>query len=297
MCKPTELATEGTMANPPPLGSEWGRLTPKFLGLFSLLTVVYGSLYYAFRDSESILGILPKPSPEFCASAQSTICSRSDLFAFQVSSGLSFWIMGGFGFYYWHIKKIQDTVPQTAAGRCFSFIPEAEFVALVCFTFQVWDFIISLGIPEHRTPIMLMHHTFAALVSFSGLHCRYLVWYSFFFFGLSEVSSIFLVFMDLAKFFPPDEGSSFGAFIEGYCGPMFAVTFLYYRGYMWWRMTYIQFKDCFEIMRSGHAEKLRPGKTWVLYVLMIFNLPMGALQIYWSSLILAEIKKLVMGET
>eukprot|EP00527_Entomoneis_sp_CCMP2396_P004468 CAMPEP_0198144904 /NCGR_PEP_ID=MMETSP1443-20131203/19459_1 /TAXON_ID=186043 /ORGANISM="Entomoneis sp., Strain CCMP2396" /LENGTH=284 /DNA_ID=CAMNT_0043808393 /DNA_START=182 /DNA_END=1036 /DNA_ORIENTATION=+ len=283
------------MANPPPVGSEWKRLTPQFLGIFSILTAVYGSIYYAFQDSETILGF-PRPGDEFCADAKSAICSRSDLFAFQIASGLSFLVMGGFGFYYWHVKGIQNTIPATPAGRCFSYIPEAEFVAVVCFTFQVWDFFISLGIPEHRTPIMLMHHILASAVSFAGMHCQYLLWYSFFFFGLSEVSSIFLVFMDLAKFFPPESGSSFGSFVEGYCGPIFAATFLFYRGFMWWRITYLKFKDCFEIMRSGQAEKLRPGKTWVLYVLMAFNIPMGMLQIYWSSLILTEIKKLIMGE-
>eukprot|EP00522_Entomoneis_paludosa_P008877 CAMPEP_0172450294 /NCGR_PEP_ID=MMETSP1065-20121228/8696_1 /TAXON_ID=265537 /ORGANISM="Amphiprora paludosa, Strain CCMP125" /LENGTH=318 /DNA_ID=CAMNT_0013202073 /DNA_START=86 /DNA_END=1042 /DNA_ORIENTATION=+ len=286
-------------SNPPPLGSEWQRLAPQVLAVFCFLTAVYSSVYYTFQNSETILGF-PAPAPEFCAnhdSSNGNVCSRSDLFAFQVASGLAFLIMGGFGFFYWHIKGVHLTsVPQTAAGRCFGYIPEAEFVAVVCFTFQVWDFIISLGIPEHRTPIMLMHHTLAAAVSLAGLHCQYLLWYSFYFFGLSEVSSIFLVFMDLSKFFPPQSETAFGAFIEGYCGPMFAVTFLFYRGFMWWRITYLKFKDCRSILRSGQAEKLRPGKTWVLYVLMGFNIPMGMLQIYWSSLILTEIKKIVTGE-
>mmetsp|Transcript_11257 Transcript_11257/g.14832 ORF Transcript_11257/g.14832 Transcript_11257/m.14832 type:complete len:196 (+) Transcript_11257:177-764(+) len=172
MCRTTDysdstLTNEGsikpfpTMANPPPVGSEWKRLTPQFLGIFSILTAVYGSIYYAFQDSETILGF-PRPGDEFCADAKSAICSRSDLFAFQIASGLSFLVMGGFGFYYWHVKGIQNTIPATPAGRCFSYIPEAEFVAVVCFTFQVWDFFHFLG--NSRAP-----HTYYAYASYSGI--------------------------------------------------------------------------------------------------------------------------------
>lgn len=285
------LKLSPTNKNAPPLGSEWQRLAPLVMRIFACLVAVYIALWFVFKDSKSILG-LPQPGEEFCEQSNSGVCSRSDLFAFQIASGLSFLVMGGFGFYYWHIRGIHLTsVPQTSAGRCFGYIPEAEFVAVVCFTFQLWDFLISLGIPEHRTPIMLVHHTLAAAVSLAGLHCQYMLWYSFYFFGLSELSSIFLVLLDTSKFFPPKEDSAFGAFVEGYCGPMFAFTFLFYRGIMWWRITYLQFSDSISIIRSGQATKLRPGKTWVLYVLMIFNLPMGMLQIYWSFLILEEVKK------
>jgi len=299
---PTDVVQKPSFANPPPLGSEWQRLAPRILLIFSLQSILYAAVYWYFKDSETILGFL-RPAPEFCENHTSnedgSVCSRSDLLAFQVVSGLSFWVMGGYGFYTWYIQGLHRTsVPQTAAGRCFGYVPQAEFIATVCFTFQAWDFMISLFIPEHRTPIMLTHHTLAAAVSLAGLHCQYLLWYSFYFFGLSEVSSIFLVFMDLAKFFPPTDNdeSGFAAFIDGLVAPLFAVTFLFFRGILWWRITYLKYKDCRAILQSGQAEKLRPGKTWVLYVLMGFNIPMGLLQVYWCSLILAEVKKLLEGE-
>lgn len=116
-----------------------------------------------------------------------------------------------------------------------------------------------------------------------------------FFVGLSEVSSMFLVFVDLAKFFPPVPGSAFDMWV-GLCGPCFVVTFFIYRVLLWWKVLYQLWSDTAYVLKKGLAEKLRPGKAYVLYLFMTVSIPMGLLQLYWFHIIVNEVIKVLSGE-
>jgi hypothetical protein len=48
------------------------------------------------------------------------------------------------------------------------------------------------------------------------------------------------------------------------------------------------FHDIFHVRKSGMARRLRPGRDHVLFVMMALNILLGALQLYWASLILGE---------
>jgi TLC domain len=92
----------------------------------------------------------------------------------------------------------------------------------------------------------------------------------------------------MAKFFPPVPGSSYDFWVQAVCGPLFAITFTYYRVILWWSVGHQMFRDIFHVLQNGAAEKMRPGRNHVLYVMMILNLLLGALQLYWFSIILRE---------
>jgi hypothetical protein len=144
------------------------RMAPYILSGLGFLTAVYSTLFFTFRNSTSILG-LPEPAPEYCQDVDG-VCSRSDLFAFQVTAGLPIAFCGASGFMGWHLNRRPHTaVPATPAGRLFGYLPEAELLASVIFTFQVWDFFVSILIPEHRTAVMMSHHVMAATVSFCSI--------------------------------------------------------------------------------------------------------------------------------
>jgi hypothetical protein len=97
-------------------------------------------------------------------------CSRPDLFAFQVGSGMAILFCGLMGFRTWHITQtVHSKIPSTPEGRLYGYLPENESIAAAQLVFQGWDFIISLLIPEHCTAIMLCHHTLAALLSWFSL--------------------------------------------------------------------------------------------------------------------------------
>lgn len=81
-------------------------------------------------------------------------CSRPDLLAFQMSSGLAILFCGVFGFRTWHVsRRVHSVIPPTPEGRLFAFLPESDQLAAANFTFQIWDFFVSLLIEEHRTPM------------------------------------------------------------------------------------------------------------------------------------------------
>jgi len=281
----------------PDVSSGPRRMAPLILTGWISLTASYLSLLYAFRNSKSILGVLPPPGDEHCVEflekdGDKSECVRADLFSFQVASGVALTSCAVIGIMAWHVtKRAHVALPRTPEGRLFGYLPEAELLAALNFTFQSWDFAVSLTIPEHATPIMLGHHLMAAMVSWCSVRYQYLHYYGIFFLGITEVSSIFLVFVDLARYFPPVPGSAFDTSVGLFFAPLFAATFLYYRVVLWWPESYRLWSDVRHVVRIGRAGQLRPGASWVLYLFLALNLPLGLMQLYWSSMILAEVKK------
>jgi hypothetical protein len=119
------------------------------------------------------------------------------------------------------------------------------------------------------------------ICDFSGKLMNHFVLFSpVFFLGLSEFSSIFLVFVSLAKYFPPAPGSLMDVWVA-ICGPCFALTFTLYRVVLWWKVVSQLWSDASYVLKKGLMHTLRPGKTYVLYLLLALSIPMGLLQIYW----------------
>jgi len=123
-----------------------------------------------------------------------------------------------------------------------------------------------------------------------------ITFHTVFYLGLTEVSSIFLVCIDLAKYFPPTPDSKFDFIIGAICGPLFVITFFYYRVYMWWRVSFQLWSDALSALKSGMAEKMRPQKSFVLYIFLTINILLGVLQLYWFRVILGETAKVLAGE-
>ena len=115
-----------------------------------------------------------------------------------------------------------------------------------------------------------------------------------FFLGCSEVSGIFLVLIDIAKFHPPEPNTIFDTMVVVIAGPCFAITFFYYRIYLWWQVSIRMYKDVYYVIKTGVAKKLRPGRDYILYFMIVGNSVLTLLQIYWFMIILQEAKKLFM---
>ena len=272
------------------------RMRLPIAGGLIFLTLAYFAAVQLLRDSGTYL----KPADEFCEKSASDKahqpCSRPDLAAFQISSGFAIFYVGWLGFKTWYISKtVHRNLPGTPEGRLFGWLHESERIAAANFTFQVWDFIISLLIPEHCTAIFLTHHLMAAVVSWFSLHYQILHYYGIYFLGLTETSSIFLVLIDLARYFPPESGTVF-AHIVAICQPAFLISFFWYRVAMWWVISWRLWSDVLTVTGNGRAEALRPGKTFVLkYVYLPFNILLGLLQLHWFRFIMDETKKVVFG--
>ena len=300
-----------------------------FLGL----TIVYLVTLGVFDSVIKPVLQLPPSDPMYCPNDEGHECWRGDLFAFEVASGVTLIWSGIVGFFTWHMSDMDNSIPMTPEGRLFGYLPQAHILTAVGTTFQAFDFFISLFIEEQCTPLMLCHHLMAATVAWYGLNNQYFHYYggkekmgnanapnnkqrldshkflcylSFFliyrhhqqrnlvfFLGCSEISTIPLLFIDVARFFPPVPGSKYDLFIGAICNPLFAITFTYYRVIAWWKVSRQLFEDCLFVLRTGKAHKLRPNRNHVLYVMMFCNILLGIMQLYWFRFILFAIIKVV----
>ena len=93
-----------------------------------------------------------------------------------------------------------------------------------------------------------------------------------------------MVFVDLAKYFPPVEGTFYDLLVK-VCGPCFAVTFYVYRVFLWAKVGYRLLSDSRHVLKTGMANKLRPGKVYVIYLFLISCLLLFFLQLYWGYVV------------
>jgi len=267
---------------PPPLASGFARRRILIFTSLFALAIFYNALCFFLKDSTKWL----RPADEYCGENFTNdidgVCSRPDLFAFQAASAVSQVVLGGFGFYTWHIsRKVITAIPQTPEGRLFGFIKEAELLNAGIFVYQTFDFFASLlGPPEHATIVYLTHHLLAAATAFMSLEFQMVHYYAVFFGGCSEISTIFLVLCDFDVYFPAERGSSWFIIIT-ICQVSFTFTFLYYRIIGWYKVSRQLWTDVFLV--KGRIEKYRPGKTWFLYGFLIIDFLLGLLQVYWFA--------------
>jgi TLC domain len=215
-------------------------------------------------------------------------CGRADLFAFQCVSGFVFIVCGLYGIYVFHFDR---SLPQSSTNdRLFGYHPLAAEITKLNLAYQIWDILISLTIPENCGWIMMIHHCVAAYLSYSGLSNNMMGYYATFFLGISEVSSIFLVLLDCAKYYEPTAiGFPFVQLVALASGGAFVVTFTLYRVILWWPTSMRLFHDVYSETAAGTPSQMRALRTW-----LVFNIPMGCLQLYWLGIILDKAKAVIM---
>jgi len=96
------------------------------------------------------------------------------------------------------------------------------------------------------------------------------------------------VSLDINKYFELQPGTLLQQFLQHITGPLFVVTFIYYRVILWWPCSMQLLKDVREVTSTGKAAEVRPGRTWILYMWLTLNFPLGLLQLYWLTLIVEE---------
>jgi hypothetical protein len=258
---------------------------------FATLTI----LFFLFR----IPGSYMAPAEQYCTAETKTYpspCIRPSLFAFESICALTFVVMATVSVKSWHIHQVpQTTIPQTPIGRVYGYSSESEKLAALSFVFQAWSVVFTPFIPEFYSNIMMAHHIMAALASYMALQYQYYHYYAVFFLALTEVSSVPLVIISLGKYYP----TYFGTFVP-IAQPLFAITFSYYRVYLWQKVSVGLWSDAIAVLKKKDknnvsiAEQFRPGKTLCLYVYLFIDVLLGFLQLFWFTTILFEVMK-VMG--
>jgi len=252
------------------------------LAFFASLVSVYLLCWIIYPTLIAHLGL--HPDGQFCTDGEES-CSRPDLFAFQTSSSLSQCFCGILGFITWNVnQRAHKGIPYSPEGRIYSYLDESEKIAAANFTYQIFNILFSLFTPENVTWILYFHHILAAFVCWLSLHYQYLHYYGVLFLGLSEFSSIFLVVVDMARYFPPISGTSYDLVVN-ICRPAFAVSFFYCRILLWLKVSRQLWSDASTVIFTGTAEKFRPGKIFGLYTFLFLNVILTILQMYWMGLI------------
>ncbi len=248
------------------------------LGLL-LMSAIYGTIYYINPDIHV--------NPDLCPDEQE--CRRPDLIAYKVVALLSMITMGSIGVYNWHftqtMKQLGSKKEATPEDRLFGYLPASNHLNVVIFCYQLWDFVVSLTIPEHMDAIFLVHHLLALLTAYCSLEYQMVTYYSIFFGGCSEFSSIFLVFLDKRKAIPVPPGSLADQWVQC-CQVLFFLSFSYYRIYGWISYSIPLWKDCQAVIDSGSVHKHRPGKAYFLRLFQGLDFVLGALQCFWYYKIL-----------
>lgn len=264
-------------------------MIPSILVMIGIQHACYLAFRMAFTRGWTDLVGLTLMTNETCQTQQDNEkCGRDDLFAFQCVSGVVFLICGGYGVYVWHVDR--SLPKKTVADRLFGYHALAEEITKLNFAYQIWDILISLTIPENCEWIMMTHHTVAAYLAWSGLSNGMMGYYATFFLGISEVSSIFLVLLDCSKYYEPSAiGFPMVQLLALLSGAVFVVTFAYYRVALWWPTSIQLFRDV-STATSGTPAQIRALRTW-----LVFNIPMGFLQLYWLGIILGEVKAVLIS--
>ena len=265
-----------------------------FIALSALFTILH------------IPGNTIVPAAEYCNEESNTYppsCKRPDIFAFEGVCGTIFIIMTYLSIKSWHIDQHpQSSIPQTPIGRVYGYSSQCEKVAAISFIFQLWSCFVTPFIPEFYSTIMMTHHIMATLVSYLALQYQYYHYYTIFFLALSEVSSVPLVFMSLGKYFP----TSIFNVVVPVAQPLFALTFTFYRVYMWNKISINLWSDAMIVLKKKKkretggkesscciAEEYRPGMTFCLYIFLSINVLLGLLQLFWFTKILKELLKVL----
>eukprot|EP01098_Paradermamoeba_levis_P009946 TRINITY_DN4170_c0_g1_i1.p1 TRINITY_DN4170_c0_g1~~TRINITY_DN4170_c0_g1_i1.p1 ORF type:complete len:250 (+),score=50.91 TRINITY_DN4170_c0_g1_i1:128-877(+) len=163
----------------------------------------------------------------------------------------------------------------------YGFSPSAHHIAEIMFGYQLYDLLVCLWVAELRTAPMIIHHALTATLAYISLQSPFAHSYVIFFFGVSEVSNIFLTLIDLLKMFPrfafaPLEMISQAGFILSY--------FVFRIGF--WSVISVKFWiGSFGLLESGKAHSKA-----VVWTVLLSNIVLTVLQFYWATFILAAIR-------
>jgi len=242
-----------------------------------------------------------EPYPEFCDNVGLTApCQRPDLMAFQLTAAIMQIYMGLWGLYGWHylpcVRDNHNKTLSTCATRTLGRLTHAEYLCAGILVFQVWDFMASCTMPEHCATEFLVHHALTATTAYLSMEYQMVHHYAIFFGGCSEISSIFLVWVDVDRFFPAsavgsDLWTTFIVLNQG----LFVLTFVAYRIVGWTTVSVTLWHDVLAVLPQPAAH-YRPGKLWFLRVFLFMDVALGALQVYWFATgLLPKVMEVITG--
>ncbi|CAM9402608.1 unnamed protein product [Pylaiella littoralis] len=206
--------------------------------------------------------------------------SDAALFAHQVCSVVCIAHCAFWGIYYWFAEA------GTVEDRLYGPTVGAVVIGQVNLAFQFYDLLATVFVARLCKAEMVVHHTLATLMAYFLMRDCYVHYYAIFFLGISEVSSVPLVFVDLFKYFPdfaarfPDANHMLRI--------SFALVFLVVRVFYWPIIAGRHLWDTFRSVQAGTVHNVG-----VVSFFTVCNLTLTLMQWYWGYLIIRAATKML----
>ncbi|CAM9953233.1 unnamed protein product [Ectocarpus sp. 6 AP-2014] len=208
--------------------------------------------------------------------------SDAALFAHQLCSMVCIAHCAFWGVYYWfgEANTIEDRLYGPSVG--------ALVIGKVNLAFQFYDLVATVFIGRLCKVEMIVHHALATVMCYFLMRDCYVHYYAMFFLGISEVSSVPLVFVDVFKFFP-DVAASFEG-VNNLLRISFALIFMVVRVVYWPIVAARHLFDTFGSVQAGTVHDVG-----VVGFFTACNLALTFMQWYWGYLIVRAATKMLSG--
>lgn len=176
-----------------------------------------------------------------------------------------------------------DVLQLMAKGPQGRSLPVEEHILVPMFVYQVYNLLICLYLKEFSDVPNLVHHSLVIFIAFLGLGP---IWqyYSVYFCGCTELSTIFLTGVDIFAKFPRFRDVC-GGVLNKWCRLLFAFTFIGSRLLYWPYLAYFFWIDSLTLLgyvSSSSPLFATPHNKYVLYYYLIGNVTLTGLQFFWG---------------
>ena len=178
------------------------------------------------------------------------------------------------------------------AARYFECTDAQHSLVKMMLGFQLYDIMATALVPDLRKFEHLAHHVVTGIFAGLALYSGSLQHYSWFFFGIAEISSCFLVYVDLFRQCP---GLLTNKLLSGFnelSRACFGLIFVPVRCIMWPFVVYSLLQD---ILAARAASDPRLNHPVAMYHLIASGI-MTLLQQYWGQKVVRGIVKMVLGD-
>ena len=176
--------------------------------------------------------------------------------------------------------------PLTSEGPYMAHEKIQSFIILPMIAYQFWNLITVLLIDEYRTTFAIVHHITTIAVGVFAFYPSWL-YYLTYFFGFTEVSTLFLCLSILSKRFKGfhEKYSFIASIFEG----LFVLSFFAFRIFYYFYIIVDYWKESWqEMIKHDHRFGMH---AFIFFCTLIITF----LQLYFSKLIIDGIKNLIQG--
>ena len=218
---------------------------------------------------------------KYAVAAHQLVCFTP--FMFAAKAGLRMWL-------YDPVLEAQQN--GSYAARYFECTVSQHDLVRMMLGFQIYDILATALVPELRKFEHLAHHIITGIFACLALYSGSLQHYAWFFFGIAEISSCFLVYVDLFRQCPGLLTNPLLSGLNEVARASFGVTFVPVRCVLWPLVVLGLLQDILAARAAADPRLNYAVATYHLTTSVIMTL----LQQYWGQKVVRGILKMVKGD-